>query len=69
MPQMQADLADVSEQITDPVDLSTVGSYYRPIRNYQLDAKGEEVIILYTHMHFITNKFHLYHSDYILQEL
>ena len=46
-----------------------VGSHYRPIINYQLDPKGEEAIILYTHMHFITNKFHLYHSDYILQEI
>jgi len=46
-----------------------VGSHYRPIINCQLDPKGEEAIILYTHMHFITNKFHLYHSDYILQEL
>ena len=44
-------------------------SHYRPIINCQLDPKGEEAIILYTHMHFITNKFHLYHSDYILQEL
>ena len=46
-----------------------VGSHYRPIINCQLDPKGQEAIILYTHMHFITNKFHLYHSDYILQEL
>jgi len=46
-----------------------VGSHYRPIINYKLDLKGEEAIILYTHMHFITNKFHLYHHDYILQEL
>ena len=50
-------------------DLTGDGSHYRPIINYQLDPKGEEAIILYTHMHFITNKFHLYHSDYILQEL
>ena len=42
-----------------------VCSHYRPIINCQLDPKGEEAIILYTHMHFITNKFHLY-SDYIL---
>ena len=46
-----------------------VSSHYRPITNCQLDPKGEEAIILYTHMHFITNKFHLYHSDYILREL
>jgi len=46
-----------------------VGSHYRPTINWQLDPKGEEGIILYTHMHFITNKYHLYHSDYILQEL
>ena len=46
-----------------------VGSHYRPIINCQLDPKGQEAIILYTHMHFITNKFHLYHSVYILQEL
>jgi len=46
-----------------------VGCHYRPIINCQLDPKGEEAIILYTHMHFITNKFHLYHSDCILQEL
>ena len=46
-----------------------VGNHYRPIINCQLDPKGEEAIILYTHMHFITNKFHLYHSDNILQEL
>ena len=46
-----------------------VDSHYRPIINYQLDRKREEAIILYIHMHFITYKFHLYHSDYILQEL
>ena len=46
-----------------------VGSHYRPITNCQLDPKGEKSIILYTHMHFITKKFHLYHTDYILQEL
>ena len=46
-----------------------VDSHYRPIINCQVDPKGEEAIILYTHMHFITNKFHLYHSDYIMQEL
>jgi len=46
-----------------------VGSDYRPIINCQLDPKAEEAIILYAHMHFNTNKFHLYHSDYILQEL
>ena len=46
-----------------------VGSHYRPIINCQLDPKGEEAIILHTHMHFITNKFHLYYIDYILQEL
>jgi len=45
---------------------TSVGSHYRPIINCQLDPKAEEAIILYTHMHFITNKFHLYHSDYIL---
>jgi len=45
------------------------GSHYRPIISCQIDPKGEESIILYTHMHFITNKSHLYHSDYILQEL
>ena len=53
----------------DYVKGARVGSHYRPIINCQLDPKGEEEIILYTHMHFITNKFHLYHSDYILQEL
>jgi len=46
-----------------------VSSHYRPTINCQLVPKGEEAITLYTHMHFITNKFHLYHSDYILQEL
>ena len=46
-----------------------IGSHYKSIIKCQLDPKGEEAIILYTHMHFITNKFHLYHSDYILQEL
>jgi hypothetical protein len=50
-------------------DLGAVGSHYRPIINYQLGPKGEEAIILYTHMHLITNKFHFYHSDYILQKL
>ena len=45
---------------------ASVGSHYRPIINCQLDPKGEEAIILYTHMHFITNKFNLYHSDCIL---
>jgi len=49
--------------------LAAVGSHNRPIINCQLDPKGEEAIILYTHMHFTTNKYHLYHSDYILQEL
>jgi len=51
------------------MNLSSVGSHYRPIINCQFDPKGEEAIILYTHMHFITNKFQLYHSDYILHEL